>query len=153
MSHYNVANSKPATMWHYLKSLLLHGISKTRYNPASLKAWYDPAPLKACCYTAPFTKPIVTWQYFTKSQNHFHKTQIIIWQLFFLSPNTYLALISLSPNTTLALILQSLNNNLTLISLSPNTNLTLFYKTQILIWHLFHKAQIIIWQQFFLKPK
>ena len=58
MSHYNVANSKPATMRHYLQSSLLHDISKARY---------DPVPLKAHCYTAPFTKPIATQQYFTKS--------------------------------------------------------------------------------------
>ena len=37
--------------------------------------------LKARCYTAPFTKPVATQQYFTKSQNHFYKAQIIIWQL------------------------------------------------------------------------
>ena len=64
MSHYDVANSKSATMWHYLQSPLLHGTSK------------------ACCYMAPLTKPVASWQYFTKSQNHFHKIQIIIWQLF-----------------------------------------------------------------------
>ena len=83
MSHYNVANSKPATMRHYLQSLLLHGISKARYDPTFLKVWYDPTPLKAHYYTIPFTKPVTTRQYFTKSQNHFHKTQIIIWQLFY----------------------------------------------------------------------
>ena len=70
-SHYDVANSKPATMWHYLLSMLLHGISKGRYDQASLKARYDPAPLKARCYMAPFTKPVATRKYFTKSQNHF----------------------------------------------------------------------------------
>ena len=79
MSHYNVANSKPATMRHYLQSPLLHGISKTRYNPTSLKARYDLVPLKAHCYMTPFTKPVATQQYFTKSQNHFHKAQILIW--------------------------------------------------------------------------
>ena len=70
-SHYDVVNSKPATMWHYLLSPLLHGISKAQYDQASLKARYDPTPLKARCYMAPFTKPIATRQYFTKSQNHF----------------------------------------------------------------------------------
>ena len=83
MSHYDVANSKPATMRHYLQSPLLHSISKARYDLASLKVQYDPTPLKARYYPVPFTKPITTWQYFTKSQNHFHKTQIIIWQLFY----------------------------------------------------------------------
>ena len=80
MSYYDVANSKPAMMRHYLQSPLLHGISKAQYDPASLKARYDPPPLKAHCYMTPFTKPVATRQYFTKSQNHFHK-----------SPNTYLA--------------------------------------------------------------
>ena len=80
-SHYDVANSKsPTMMWqipksatmrHYLQSPLLHGIFKARYDPASLKARYDPPPLKARCYTAPFTKPVATRQYFTKSQNYF----------------------------------------------------------------------------------
>ena len=83
MSHYDVTNSKLATMQHYLQSPLLHGISKAWYDPASLKARYDPPPLKARCYTTPFTKPVATWQYFTKSQNHFHKTQILIWHLFY----------------------------------------------------------------------
>ena len=79
MSYYDVANSKPAMMRHYLQSPLLHGISKAQYDPASLKARYDPPPLKAHCYTTPFTKPVATQQYFTKSQNHFHKAQILIW--------------------------------------------------------------------------
>ena len=70
-SHYNVANSNPATVRHYLLSPLLHGISKARYDPASLKAWYDLAPLKARCNMAPFTKLVATRQYFIKSQNHF----------------------------------------------------------------------------------
>ena len=83
MSHYDVANSKPATIRHHLQSPLLHGISKARYDPTFLKVWYDPTPLKARYYTIPFTKPVTTRQYFTKSQNHFHKTQIIIWQLFY----------------------------------------------------------------------
>ena len=58
MSHYDVANSKPATMRHYLQNPLLHSISK---------AQYDLVPLKAHCYTTPFTKPVATRQYFTKS--------------------------------------------------------------------------------------
>ena len=66
-SYYDVANSKPATMRYYLQSPLLHDISKTRYDPASLKAWYDPVPLKARCYTTSFTKPVATRKYFTKS--------------------------------------------------------------------------------------
>ena len=57
-SHYDVANSKLATMRHYLQNPLLHDISK---------AQYDPIPLKAHCYTTPFTKPVATRQYFTKS--------------------------------------------------------------------------------------
>ena len=79
MSHNDVANSKPAAIRHYLQSRLLYGISKAWYDSASLKALYDPAPLKSHCNTTPFTKPIATRQYFTKSQNHFHKTQILIW--------------------------------------------------------------------------
>ena len=82
MSHYDVANSMPATMRHYLQNPLLHGISKARYDLASLKTRYDPTPLKGRCYTAPFTKPVATRQYLTKSQNHFHKAQILIWHYF-----------------------------------------------------------------------
>ena len=51
MSYYDVANTKPATMRHYLQSPLLHGISKARYDPASLKTRYDPTPLKGRCFT------------------------------------------------------------------------------------------------------
>ena len=72
-SHYDVANSKSAMMQHYLQNLLLHGISKTWYDLASLKARYNPAPLKAHCYTTPFTKLVATQQYSTKSQNNFTK--------------------------------------------------------------------------------
>ena len=97
MSHYDVANSKPATMRHYLQSPLLHSISKTLYDSAFLKAWYDPVPLKARCYTTPFTKPVATRQYFTKSQNHFHKAQILIWQTILQSSNNNLAIIFLKP--------------------------------------------------------
>ena len=97
MSHYDVANSKPATMQHYLQSPLLDGISKALYDPTSLKAWYDPAPLKARCYTTPFTKPVAIRQYFTKSQNHFHKGQILIWQTILQSSNSNLATIFLKP--------------------------------------------------------
>ena len=61
-SHCDVANSKPATMRHYLQRPV---------QSASLKARYDLAPLKARCYTTPFTKPVATRQYFTKSQNYF----------------------------------------------------------------------------------
>ena len=93
-SYYDVANSKPATMQHYLQSLLLHGISKAWYDPASLKAWDDSAPLKARCCTAPFTKPDATRQYFTKSQNHFHKPQILIWH-YSTKPNNNLTTIFL----------------------------------------------------------
>ena len=99
----------------------------------------------ARCYTAPFTKLVATRQYFTKSQNHFHKAQIITWQLF-----------SLSLNINLALFSQTSNNNLATISKIPNTNLALFYKTQILFWQLFHKAQKLIWQlslHYLIKPK
>ena len=131
MSHYDVANSKPATMRNYLQSPLLHGISKARYDPASLNARYDLAPVKAHCYTAILYKISKT---FSQSPNNklatilqspntnltlisqspntnlaqFYKAQIIIWQLFPLSPNTNLALIS-----------QSSNNNLATISLKP----------------------------------
>ena len=69
MSHNEVANSKPATLRHFLQSPLLYDISKARY---------DPALLKARCYTASFTKLVATRQYFTKSQNHFDKAQILI---------------------------------------------------------------------------
>ena len=55
---------KPTTMRHYLQSSLRCSISK------------------AHCYTAPFTKPVATRQYFIKSQNHFCKTQILIWHYF-----------------------------------------------------------------------
>ena len=75
--------------------------------------------LKACCYTTPFTKPVATRQYFTKSQNHFYKTQIIIWQLF-------------------QILIWHLFHK------SPNTNLTLFYKAQIIIWQLFFSSPNII---------
>ena len=86
MSHYNVANSKPTSTWQIQSPLQCDTIYKACCYTASLKAQYDLTPLKARCYMAPFTKPVATWQYFTKSQNHFHKTQIIIWQLFFLKP-------------------------------------------------------------------
>ena len=58
MSHYDVANLKPDTMRHYLQSPLLHNT----------------------------LKPVTIQQYFTKSQNHFYKTQILIWHLLFTKP-------------------------------------------------------------------
>ena len=74
MFHYDVANSKPATILHYLQiqSPLRCG---TIYK---FKPRYD---------AALFTKPVVTRKYFTKSQNHFYKAQILIWHLFSRSPN------------------------------------------------------------------
>ena len=52
-------------MRHYLQSPLLHGTLKS----------------------------VATWQYFTKSQNHFCTAQILIWHLFSQSPNSNLALL------------------------------------------------------------
>ena len=52
-------------MRHYLQSSLLHGTLKS----------------------------VATRQYFTKSQNHFYKAQILIWHLFSQSPNSNLALL------------------------------------------------------------
>ena len=109
MSHYDVANSKPATMRNYLQSPLLHGISKARYDPASLNARYDLAPLKAHCYTAILYKISKS---FSQSPNN--KLATILQ-----NPNTNLTLISQNPNTNLAQFYKSPNNNLTTISLKP----------------------------------
>ena len=55
-AHYDAALfTKSAMMRHYLQSPLLHGT----------------------------LKPVATQQYFTKSQNHFHKAQILIWYYFY----------------------------------------------------------------------
>ena len=96
-----VQNSKsPTTMWL---------ISKSHYDVANSKTRYD---------AALFTKPVVTRQYITKSQNHFYKAQIPIWHLFSQGPNSNLALLYKAQNIILATIF------------------TLFHKTQILIWQL-----------------
>ena len=79
MSHYDVANSKPATMRHYLQI----------QNPLQCGTIYK---FKACYDAALFRKSVVTRQYFTKSQNHFYKAQIPIWHLFSQNPNSNLAL-------------------------------------------------------------
>ena len=105
-------------MRHYLQSPLLHGT----------------------------LKPVATQQYFTKSQNHFHKAQILIWHLFLQSSNNNLALFYKAQILIWHLFLQS-----------PNANLALFYKAQILIWHYFImpkyyfdnsfiKPKVLIWQ-------
>ena len=69
----------------------------TKKIPSSFTLWAKPKK-KAQQYhlLSPLLhgtlKPIATWQYFTKSQNHFYKAQILIWHLFLQSPNTNLAL-------------------------------------------------------------
>ena len=98
-------------MRHYLQSPLLHGT----------------------------LKPVATQQYFTKSQNHFHKAQILIWHLFSQSLNTNLVFYK-AQILIWHLFLQSPNSNLALFYKTQNTNLALFYKAQILFWQLFHKA-------------
>ena len=101
-SHYDVANSKsPTTMWLIPKSHYDEANSKSP-TPANSKypttMWQIQNPLwcgtiyKNRYDTTLFTKPVATQQYFTKSQNHFHKAQIPIWHLFSQSPNSYLAL-------------------------------------------------------------
>ena len=108
--------------------------------------------LKIRCYTAPFTKPVVIWQYFTKSQNHFYKAQILIWHYFY---KAQILIWQLSLHYFIKAKYYFGNS-----FIKPNTNLTiiftLFHKVQILFWQVFHKAQILIWQlslHYFIKPK
>ena len=79
MSHYDVANSKPAMMRHYLQSPLLH--DNTLQN---LKIIFHKAQ-------------ILIWHLFLQSPNSylasiFYKARILIWHLFLQSPNSNLAL-------------------------------------------------------------
>ena len=56
--------------------------AKPKESPKFQKSHYDVANSKAHYDAALFAKPVATRQYFTKSQNHFYKTQIPIWHLF-----------------------------------------------------------------------
>ena len=67
--------------------------AKPKESPKFQKSHYDVANSKPHYIAALFTKPVATWQYFTKSQNHFYKAQIPIWHLFSQSPNSNLALL------------------------------------------------------------
>ena len=91
-SHYDVANSKSLTMMWLIPNIPLRcGKFKARYNAALftktvMMRHYLQSPLLHGTL-----KLVATWQYFTKSQNHFYKGQILIWHLFSQSPNSYLA--------------------------------------------------------------
>ena len=56
--------------------------AKPKESPKFQKSHYDVANSKAHYDAALFAKPVATRQYFTKSQNHFYKAQILIWHLF-----------------------------------------------------------------------
>ena len=116
MSHYNVANSKLATMRYYLQSLLLHGTSKARCYTVILykilKSFLQsPNTNLALSYKA----QILIWHYFYKAQiliwHYFIKVQILFWQLFHKAQVLIWKLSLLyfykNPNANLASILQS----------------------------------------------
>ena len=112
MSHYDVANSKPAMMRHYLQSPLLH--DNTLQN---LKIIFHKAQ-------------ILIWHLFLQSPNSylasiFYKARILIWHLFLQSPNSNVALFLQSPNTNLALFYKA-----------QILFWQFFHKAQILIWQL-----------------
>ena len=72
----------PTTMW-LIQSPLRHGKFKTCYNAALFTKpamiWhYLPSPL----LHNTLTKFVTTQQYFYKISNNFYKTQILIWHLF-----------------------------------------------------------------------
>ena len=111
-SHYDVANSKPAMMRHYLQSPLLH--DNTLQN---LKIIFHKAQ-------------ILIWHLFLQSPNSylasiFYKARILIWHLFLQSPNSNVALFLQSPNTNLALFYKA-----------QILFWQFFHKAQILIWQL-----------------
>ena len=71
--------------------------AKPKEIPKFLKSHYNVANFKACYDTTLLTKPVATWQYFTRSQKSFlqspnpnfalfYKVQIPIWHLFSQSP-------------------------------------------------------------------
>ena len=115
MSHYDVANSKPAMMRHYLQSPLLHDNTlqnlKIIFHKAQILIWHlflqSPNSYLASIF---YKARILIWHLFLQSPNSnlalfykaqilfwqfFHKTQILIWQLslqyFYKSPNANLA--------------------------------------------------------------
>ena len=128
---------KPTTMWHYLQSLLRRStIYKNRYD----------ATLFTKSVAIGTLKSVATQQYFTKSQNHFYKAQILIWHLFSQNRNSYLASSFTKPKFLFGIY---------------------FHKAQILIWHyftkpkyyfgnylytIFIKAQMLIWHQLLQSP-
>ena len=128
---------KPATMWHYLQCLLRRGtIYKNRYDATLFTKSVATGTLKS----------VATRQYFTKSQNHFYKAQILIWHLFSQNPNSYLASSFTKPKFLFGIY---------------------FHKAQILIWHyftkpkyyfgnypytIFIKVQMLIWHQLLQSP-
>ena len=109
---------KPATMRHYLQSLLLHG--NTLQN------------LKII-----FTKPKFLFGIY------FHKAQIPIWH-YFTKPKFLFGTILQSPNTNLTLFYKAQllfwqffhKAQILIWQLSH----TIFIKAQVLIWHPFYKA-------------
>ena len=123
-SHYDVANSKyPTTTWQIQNPLRCGTIYKNRYDVTL------------------FTKPVATRQYFTKSQNHFYKAQILIWHLFSQSPDSYLALFHKAQIPIWHYFSKPKFSFGIYFSQSPNSYLALFYKAQILIWHYFIKPK------------
>ena len=116
MSHYDVANSKPAMMRHYLQSPLLHGNTLQNLKIIFYK-------VQILIWLLFFTKPeflfgiyfhkaqILIWHYKAQilSWQFLHKAQILIWRsslrYFYKSPNANLASILQKPKTILAMIL------------------------------------------------
>ena len=124
MSHYDVANSKPAKMRHYLQiqnPLRCGTIYKNCYNAALFTKSVATRHLKARCYTAILYKISKSFSQspntclafiFTKPKYlfgiYFYKAQIIIWH-YFTKPKFLFGIY--------------------------------FYKVQMLIWHYFTKPK------------
>ena len=90
---YIIPTQSPTSSGLWAKRKESPKFQKSHYNVVNSKSHYDVANSKARYDVALFTKPVATWQYFTKSQNHFYKAQIPIWHLFWQSPNFNLALL------------------------------------------------------------
>ena len=85
--NYIIPTQSPTSFGLWAKPKESSKFQKSHYDVAN----YDVANSKTHYDAALFTKPVAARQYFTKSQNHFYKTQIPIWHLFSQSPNSYLA--------------------------------------------------------------